>query len=114
VKRGPLCIHNQPVNDDQAALKDAAPVATPTPSFSPGFQHLKQPAIAQVNRLLREEGLKLFYQKNVFHGVNWCVPLPRDWIKQIDERWRRRMVVFTSSGWEAQEVISHMAAAGIR
>ena len=77
------------------------------------LQLLRQPSITRVNRILREEGLKLFYRRNTFHGVNWSEPLPSDWIAQIDETRRRGMRVLVSSGWEVEDVVSHLESAAV-
>lgn len=91
-------------------------VVQPTPIciHSPAAQSWQPPPITRANALLRQEGLKLFYARNVFHGVNWLSPRPRDWLKGVPEGWRGEMRgVVVSSGWGAEDVASHFRSAGI-
>lgn len=88
----PICVHGSSTDNpaDGSSSRLFRSAHSPTHSLVP-------PPITRVNRLLREEGLKLFYRKNVFHGVNWSKMQPRAWMKRVDERWRREMRVVISS-----------------
>lgn len=121
VRPEPICIHtappNQP-NSTKAPLRsddnDTTSPPPPQQAYPRILQPLRQPPITLANRLLRAEGLKLFYRRNVFHGVNWSAPLPRDWVARVDAARRGEMAVLVSSGWEAEDVGRHLRSAGLK
>ena len=48
-----------------------------------------EPSIAKVNRLLRRECLKIFYNQNTFHAHTWLIPRFTKWLLVVgEERWR--------------------------
>lgn len=105
----PICIHAPPSTEKAGDSVFPSRVQT-----SHLLRRLEQPPITRVNKLLRQEGLKLFYGMNTLHGVNWSEPLPRSWITRIAAEWRRDMRVLLTSGWEAKDVESHFGSARIR
>lgn len=65
--------------------------------FSDQVARVRQPAVTRTCRLLRREGLPMFYANNKFEMVHsYDVPCPRRWLEVIGKerrRWMRELVI---------------------
>lgn len=77
IKNGPIQVGREPKSRDQMAI-------------------VSQPEITRTCRILRSEGLPLFYSTNVFELYHYYgVPCPRIWVLAIGVGNRQRMCTMT-------------------
>ena len=117
VQPGPICLH-PPATGHSSTITAKPDNPTlhllSTSKEIPWRALLTPPPITRTNRFLRNEGLKLFYGENVFHGLNWVNPRPHEWLP-FNPAEARRMVTakgsfLLSSGWEVRDVAAYMIA----
>jgi hypothetical protein len=101
---GPICLH--PIRPTNNAAEEQARSKFPRPAQ----RTLAEPAIAQVNRLLRAEALPLFYRLNDFHASISSTT----WLKRIREANKGMMGgVFISSQWTLEGLARYSMQMGM-
>lgn len=108
---GPICLHpHGQLIDNTLETKASNPTTSPNTTTLTNQTQLKRlilpPAITRTSRLLRQDGLRLFYERNVFHGLNWTNPRPNEWLSLIPAEIRKqaRGSFFLSSLWSKEEI----------
>lgn len=108
---GPICLHpHGQLIDNTLETKASNPTTSPATRTSTDQTKLKNlilpPPITRTNRLLRQDGLRLFYERNIFHGLNWTNPRPNEWLSLVPVKVRKevRGGFCLSSLWSKEEI----------